>query len=64
MPGTSTFSRRRFVATSLAVTLLGSEVMLWIHAWHPVDLQLALGAASAVLLVGQLLRSRAPGAVR
>lgn len=53
------------VAASLAVTLLGSEVMLWVHAWDPLTLQAVLGATSALLLVGQLLRPRSRlGAVR
>ncbi len=46
------------VALSLALTLLGSEIMLWAHAWHPTTLQLIIGGVSALLLVGQLLRPR------
>jgi hypothetical protein len=49
------------VALSLSLVLLGSQIMLWAHWWHPVSLQVLLGALSAALLLGQLLRKQPPG---
>ncbi len=48
------------VALSLSVVLLGSQVMLWVHWWRPVSLQVLVGALAAAALCGQLLRSQAP----
>jgi hypothetical protein len=48
------------VALSLSVVLLGSQVMLWAHWWHPVSLQVLLGALAAAALCSQLLWSHGP----
>jgi uncharacterized membrane protein len=44
------------IGLSLAITLLGSEVMLWTHTWHPVTYQLILGIIAAGLMAEQLRR--------
>jgi hypothetical protein len=49
------------VATSLAVVLLGAQVMLWAHLWQPLALQAVVGGLAGALLVVQLCRP-APGA--
>ena len=48
------------VATSLALVLLGAQVMLWAHVWQPLALQAVVGSLAAACLVAQLCRP--PGA--
>jgi CHASE2 domain-containing sensor protein len=44
------------IGLSLAVEVAASLLLAWSGWWHPGALGIALGAASAVLLVGDLLR--------
>jgi uncharacterized membrane protein len=46
------------ISTSLAITVLGSQVMLWTHTWDPVTYQVVIGIAAAALLADQVRRAR------
>jgi hypothetical protein len=46
------------VATSLAVSTLAAEVMLWSHAWSPTAGACVLAGASALAMVVRLGRRR------